>query len=602
MRIVNFSVKDFPPIQNFVVNGVSDLIVIAGPNGVGKSRLAAALLQSFHGVSAHTSITIEPTNDVERERFQSSSLDMSNQSDFSKLASLLHQNRRRRNFNSAVLYYESTRSVQRVQPLTFSFEFNDPWDEEVSWSMSMDGLSGRWTDTQHAIFKKIHSQRTSLGVRAQQLRAEGKGSMSLEFDDPLAMFKEAFSRLLAPKELTRADLGSQNLMYEESGQEFQIDNLSSGEKEVVRVCFDFILRKPSDCIVVFDEPEVHLHPELLIRMINTLRSVGERNQFILLSHSPDLISSSLEDTVVFLTPRKDDGSNQAVVVGSTDQTTAALHALGQSIGVLSLGRKIVIIEGADSSLDKRTYSEILRNRFPNLVLVAGGGRDHIEGFQATVDHLLDKAVWGVSFYLYTDLDAQIANEAMSSLNENTRRLRRYHLENYFLDAEILAECFSEMEPEGHWLRDQNAINLKLRGIASTQLGYITALTVSKILRKRFGNIDVMPKGAHGMPLSDLRVQFEMARAAEAMRFNGSMLPEEVREIVDETYSRFESMVNSDDLSWTRHFPGKPIFLAFCGQANIKAGRLKSLYIRRALKRDDSPFDDIIADFSHFSSL
>lgn len=602
MRIVSFSVNKFPPIENFSVNGVSDLIVIAGPNGVGKSRLAAALLQSFHGVSQYTSITIEPTNDVEREHFQSTSLDMSNPADFSKLSSLLHQNRRRRNFNSAVLYYESTRTVQRVQPLTFSFEFTDPWEEEVSWSMSMDGLSGRWTDTQHAIFKKIHSQRTSLGVRAQQLRAEGKDSMSLEFDDPLLMFREAFSRLLAPKQLTRADLSTQSIMYEENGAEFQIDNLSSGEKEVVRVCFDFILRKPSDCIVVFDEPEVHLHPELLIRMINTLRSVGERNQFILLSHSPDLISSSLEDTVVFLTPRKDDGSNQAVIVGATDHATSALHALGQSIGVLSLGRKIVIIEGTESSLDKRTYSEILRNRFPNLVLVAGGGRDNIEGFQATVDHLLDKAVWGVSFYLYTDLDAQTSNQGDQVAGENTRRLKRYHLENYFLDSRILAECFAEMEPVGHWLRDEDKINLKLREIASAQLGYITALTVSKILRKRFGNIDVMPRGAHQMALEDLKIQFEMARETESIRFKESMLPEDVMKLVEETYSRFEDMVQSGDLTWINHFPGKPIFSAFCGAANIKAGRLKSLYIRRALAKEDSPFNDIIEDFSYFSNL
>ncbi len=453
MRIKGFSVTDFPPIQSFSVIGVSDLIVIAGPNGVGKSRLATALLQSFRSQTPNTSIQVEATNDSEREIFQNRTISTSIENDFQILASLLQQNKRRRNFASSVLYYESSRSIQKVQPLTFSFEYADPWDEMVSWDQTMQGLSGRWMDTQHAIFKKIHTQRTSLGNRAQQLRAEGKSSMNLEFDDPLTMFKEAFHKLLAPKALVKADLQSQHLIYEENGQELNIDNLSSGEKEVVRICFDFILRWPSDCIVVFDEPEIHLHPELLIRMINTLRSVGSRNQFVLLSHSPDLISTSLDDTVVFLTPRKPDGSNQAVVVDSSSETSAALHALGQSIGVLSLGRKIVIVEGNDASLDKKTYGELLQNQFPDLVLVPAGGRGRIEGFQATISHLLDKSVWGVSFFLYTDLDASVGPSSKSASEANVRRLNRYHLENYFLDSALLASCFVDMEPPESWLRD-----------------------------------------------------------------------------------------------------------------------------------------------------
>ena len=38
-----------------------------------------------------------------------------------------------------------------------------------------------------------------------------------------------------------------------------------------------VLGGPSDCIVIFDEPELHLHPELSYKLIQTLRSVGKRN-------------------------------------------------------------------------------------------------------------------------------------------------------------------------------------------------------------------------------------------------------------------------------------------------------------------------------------
>lgn len=602
MRVRSIATFNLPPITSFTVDELSDLIVIAGPNGVGKSTLATSLLNSFHGYQGHTELILEATNENERVKFGKNVLKLSDQGDFQLLANLLHQNRRRRNLTSSVIYFESSRALQTVQPLAYSFEQTDPDDEEIGWNASLGGLASRWTDTQHAIFKKIQSQRTSIGSRAQTLQSQGHSTMNLEFEDPLNMFRAAFERLVGPKKLTKADLGNQRLMYEIDGQELPIDTLSSGEKEVVTICFDMILRKPSDCIIVFDEPEMHLHPELLTRMINTLKSVGERNQFIFFSHSPDLISSSLEDTVVFLTPKREDGSNQAVVVGRSDETTRALHELGQSIGVLSLGRKIVIVEGNDSSLDRKTYSEILQNRFPELVLVPGGGRERIEGFQSTVSHLLDKAVWGVSFFLYTDRDAGHNAEKSNNLGANARTLKRYHLENYFLDGAVLAKCFSEMEDENSWLKDASEIDRKLREIAREQLGYVTALTISKTLRQKYGNIDVMPSGSHEMALADLKVQFGLQRAGEEQRFQDVMGEIDVMNLLETTHSSFEAMTQGDCNDWRIHFPGKPIFGKFCGLANIQAGRLKSLYLKRSLATPDGPFQEIISDFEYFSSL
>jgi predicted ATPase len=78
----------------------------------------------------------------------------------------------------------------------------------------------------------------------------------------LRPFKRAFSQLLAPKELLDPDVKQQQLRYSVDGQEFDLDSLSSGEREVVNIVFDFLLRNPEDCIVFFDEPELHLHPEL----------------------------------------------------------------------------------------------------------------------------------------------------------------------------------------------------------------------------------------------------------------------------------------------------------------------------------------------------
>ncbi|HDL00871.1 MAG TPA: ATP-binding protein, partial [candidate division Zixibacteria bacterium] len=284
MRIRAITATNILPVKNFQVDNLSDLVVIAGPNGVGKTRLITGLLQYFQNFSGNNpSFIIEATNSNEETLFGAKSINTANPQDAQKLQGLLQKNRRRRNLTSSIVYFESDRSIQKVQPLTFQFDFPDPWEEELGWNLSFGGLANRWQDTQHAIFKKIQSQKSSIATRAIQLKRDGHGSMNLDFSDPLDPFRDAFSQLLGPKTLAAADIQRQILTYEYDGETRDVNTLSSGEREVLNIIFDFILRKPSDCIVFFDEPELHLHPELLSKLISTLKYVGKDNQFILIS-------------------------------------------------------------------------------------------------------------------------------------------------------------------------------------------------------------------------------------------------------------------------------------------------------------------------------
>lgn len=44
MRISSISVENSPPIENFSIENLSDLVVIAGANGAGKTRLVSQIL------------------------------------------------------------------------------------------------------------------------------------------------------------------------------------------------------------------------------------------------------------------------------------------------------------------------------------------------------------------------------------------------------------------------------------------------------------------------------------------------------------------------------------------------------------------------------
>ncbi len=589
------------------MDNLSDLVVIAGPNGVGKTRLITGLLQYFQNFSGNNpSFIIEATNSNEETLFGAKSINTANPQDAQKLQGLLQKNRRRRNLTSSIVYFESDRSIQKVQPLTFQFDFPDPWEEELGWNLSFGGLANRWQDTQHAIFKKIQSQKSSIATRAIQLKRDGHGSMNLDFSDPLDPFRDAFSQLLGPKTLAAADIQRQILTYEYDGETRDVNTLSSGEREVLNIIFDFILRKPSDCIVFFDEPELHLHPELLSKLISTLKYVGKDNQFILISHSPDVISSSLDDSVIFLTPPKDNDENQAVLVSPQDENTEALSRLGQSVGVVALGKKIVLIEGKASSLDKQTYTHILKNQYSNLVLLPSGGKGNLQAFESVLQDVLDKSIWGVQFYMLADRDAFPSHRPDLDIEKESKgrfkTLSKYHLENYFLDSEVLARCFSQMEDETSWLRDSNEIEKALKEIASQNVGYAASLITSKYVRDKAGNIDVMIKGAHEYDQETFVDHFVKKATLENDRISTSLDTEELKKYSNNVYEELETILNQQDDTWKSSIPGKPIFAKFCSQAKIPQGRMKTLYIRHAQESENNPFSEIHEIFEAFSNI
>jgi hypothetical protein len=148
-----------------------------------------------------------------------------------------------------------------------------------------------------------------------------------------------------------------------------------------------------------------------------------------------------------------------------DEASRVLHLIGQSIGVVSLGKKIVLIEGTKGSTDKQTYGSIIGSEFPDLVLVPAGGKESIGSFVKAFETVLNKTVWGVDFFMLCDGDTSVGL-AGSKGSARLRLLPRYHVENYFLNERILADVFKALdEPEGSWLRDPVRIRSEIRTLA-----------------------------------------------------------------------------------------------------------------------------------------
>ncbi len=603
MRIHSIRLSDVPPVQRFEVEGLTDVVVLAGANGVGKTRLMQALVQAFRKPT-HTGpvrLGIEATSKTEQEDWGKRTLDTGDPADCQLLARTLQKSHWRTQWQSSVVYFESDRSIQRLQPYTFSWDVIDPWEENIGWELTFGGLQTRFQDTLHSLFRKVQSRRDKIARKAEELMHEGATQMSLDFPDPLLPFKVAFAQLLAPKRLLDAEPKAQQLRYELNGQELDVSTLSSGEREVVNTVFDFILRSPSHCIVFFDEPELHLHPELVYKLLQTLRAVGRTNQFVFCTHSPDIITAALDQSVVFISPPQPDAANQAVLVREEDETNQALRLLGHSVGIVALGKRIVLVEGTNASLDKQAYGQILGTRHPGLVLVPAGGKDAIRSFAHLVSHVLDRTIWGVDFFMLCDGDAGSAANAAAT-SQRLKTLPRYHLENYFLDANLIADCFEAMEPPGSWLRNPDEVNGKLRELATGLIPYAVALIVASEARAHVGNADIMPSGLSGQTADQLATLLRSHAEAERARVCSDLDPGGIADRTSNLYADLERAISADDPHWMRAIPGRPLLNKFASAAGVEPGRLKLMYLVEAAKQDYAVFADVLDIFEQFSNV
>lgn len=98
----------------------------------------------------------------------------------------------------------------------------------------------------------------------------------------------------------------------QNAEEFGVDDLSDGEKQVLAKVLPLFFADMKGRVVLMDEPESSLHPAWQSYLLPVLRRCVELQecQFILTTHSPQIIAAAHQDEVRILT-RSADGRVQA---------------------------------------------------------------------------------------------------------------------------------------------------------------------------------------------------------------------------------------------------------------------------------------------------
>ena len=160
-----------------------------------------------------------------------------------------------------------------------------------------------------------------------------------------------------------------------SGDKFDINELSSGEKQLFLRTLAIKMLNPENSIILIDEPELSLHPKWQQRIVDVYRKIGKNNQIIIATHSPHILGSVKKENIMLLDK---DGEGKIVVKTGDELYDSYGHptdrVLKDIMGLETTRNPKVfkLLEEAGELVDKNEYeSEEFKTKYKKLREILG---------------------------------------------------------------------------------------------------------------------------------------------------------------------------------------------------------------------------------------
>ena len=309
MKIKNLHIKEFKGLRDISINFEKndeplDLVVLAGSNGSGKTRVLESILQYFQdhiqynyrGNSNKIEIYFEEKEKICRNNvgdemelyeglksFSYHEIDNPRNEKHIKIKKEL-------NILPKIIYVPTeinfqkmnTASTTLVQEYNFINIVNTNLIKDIPSYIATKMISAmlknkneKVGDVQKKVFNEINEifENLSIDVKVEDISQDGRN---------ITLFTNS------------------------SGDEFDINELSSGEKQLFLRTLAIKMLNPENSIILIDEPELSLHPKWQQRIVDVYRKIGKNNQIIIATHSPHILGSVKKENIMLL-DKNDDG-------------------------------------------------------------------------------------------------------------------------------------------------------------------------------------------------------------------------------------------------------------------------------------------------------
>jgi hypothetical protein len=348
------------------------------------------------------------------------------------------------------------------------------------------------------------------------------------------------------------------------GPVHDIDDLSSGEKEILYGYLRLRNSTPRNSVILFDEPELHLNPSLLQGMTDFYhRHLGEAqgNQLWLVTHSDALLRQAVGNEnydVYHMSPASATTSNQAsrVVVGD-DVAKATIDLVGD-LAAYRPHAKVVILEGEhEDAFDERLVRRLFPDFAKRVNLVSGGPKRRVRDLYRVLELAASSAGIENRFFAIVDKDSERDVDAEPGAKELIWPV--YHIENFLLESEAIRGACLALTGEGQFATNDE-VTEALKASAEQILGALVLDRVrAELNREIVESIDLGGHPAGQDVMKDLMpaLQGTMGRLTNlGVEFSQEKITGRIALHREE----FEAALISGD--WLSQFPGRSILKRF----------------------------------------
>ena len=355
------------------------------------------------------------------------------------------------------------------------------------------------------------------------------------------------------------------------GAAHDINDLSSGEKEILFGYLRIRNSAPGYSIILMDEPELHLNPALIRGLPQFYRrrlGLELKNQIWLVTHSDAFLREAIghEGLRVFHMRHAvatQDSDNQMREIHPGEEVESIILELVGNLATYSPGAKVVFFEGEDSEFDLQMVSHLFPSIENDLNLVSGGNRFRVEMLHRTLERSVQAGNIPIRIYSVVDKDT---GPEVAPTSEFRRHFSWdvYHIENYLLEPKFIDEALGRLRVSHNDLSSLGKIDLCLRQIAENQIGKL----VSHRIRSGLGMELVKDLNLNANPLSqDIGAELHRAIKKSADRINHrldtSLQLDEIRRRVDTEQQALTDALKTEE--WKNHFRGRDVLQEFAGK-------------------------------------
>lgn len=200
--------------------------------------------------------------------------------------------------------------------------------------------------------------------------------------------------------------------------------MSDGER-VIFYLIGECLCVPQDAIIVIDEPEIHIHKTVQVRLFNEIEKSRPDCLIVYITHDLEFASSRTNATKVCL--NSFDGANwDWYVVPETDEIPEEIY-----LEVLGSRKSVLFLEGEKGSLDTEIYSRV----YPEMSIRPLGSCTKV--IEATKSFNSQKTLHHINAFGMIDRDYRAAGELSNLASHMVFQPSVSEVENIFLIEPIL---------------------------------------------------------------------------------------------------------------------------------------------------------------------